>query len=115
MINPAIIHLASIECWQRARHQGLALSPFILLQAIAANGTDGMKCRTMAKEVGFSWGTARKHLQTLTSRGYAVGKNIARQARFGRPRKVYLLTEEGRKLMTPQARPATLPQERSAV
>lgn len=104
-MNPTLIHLAALECYQRATVQGISLAPFIVLQTIAAAGEAGIKSRTMAKETGYTWITARRHLQRLTSKGYAVGTNLPRQTQCGRPRKVYHLTELGRELMTPQARP----------
>ncbi|MCF7785594.1 MAG: hypothetical protein K9N47_05695 [Prosthecobacter sp.] len=103
-MNPTLIHLAALECYQRATKQGVSLAPFIVLQTIAAAGDTRIKSKTMAKESGYTWPTLRRHLQSLTSKGYAVGTNIARKTRFGRPRKVYNLTALGLELMTPQPR-----------
>lgn len=103
-MNPILIHLAALECYQRAVEQGVSLSHFIVLQTIAAAGAEGIRCKTMAKMCCYTWPTARKHLQLLTSKGYAVGRNLPRQTRFGRPRKSYSLTALGLELMTPQPR-----------
>lgn len=104
-MNPTLIHLAALECYQRATVQGISLAPFIVLQTIAAAGETGIKSRTIAKESGYRWDTARRHLQRLTSKGFAVGTDIPRKTNFGRPRKAYHLTELGRELMTPKPRP----------
>ena len=111
-MNPALIHLAALECYQRALDQGICLAPFLVLQTIAAAGEAGIQSRTMAKETGYTWTTARRHLQRLTSKGFAIGRNLPRLSSTGRPRKSYSLTPLGLQLMTPQPRQR---QERSAV
>lgn len=104
-MNPTLIHLAALECYQRATAHGVTLCPFLILQTIAAAGEGGIKSKTIAKESGFNWTTARRHLQRLTSRGLATGRNIPRNTGHGRPLKAYSLTPAGLELMTPQPRP----------
>lgn len=111
-MSAALIHLASIECWQRARLSGVTRSGFVIMQAISAAGEKGIGSRTMARECGFTnWQCARRHLQFMLSLGMAYGVQIKREGRYGRPRKVYHLTEKGLDLMTPKPRPR---EERSA-
>lgn len=112
-MNASLIHLASIECWQRAQLSGVTRSGFIVMQAISAAGEKGIGSRAMAKECGFTnWECARRHLQEMLSLGMAYGAQIKRTGRFGRPRKIYHLTAKGLNLMIPQPRPRA---ERSAV
>lgn len=112
-MNASLIHLASIECWQRAQLSGVTRSGFIIMQAISAAGEEGISSRAMARECGFTnWECARRHLQDMLSLGMAYGVQIKREGRFDRPRKIYHLTEQGLILMTPQPRPRA---ERSAV
>lgn len=111
-MNPTLIHLAALECYQRAAEHGISLAPFIVLQTIAAAGESGIKSKTLAKESRYTWCTARRHLQRLTSKGFAVGTNLPRKTNTGRPRKNYKLTPLGIELMTPQPRQRP---ERSAV
>lgn len=111
-MNPTLIHLARIECWQRAETNHVSLSEFLVLQILAAAGEGGMKSRPLATESRLHWDTVRQHLSSLRAKGFTTGVAIPRSSPHGRPFKSYSLTKLGRELMTPFPRARV---ERSAV
>lgn len=111
-MNPALIHLASIECWQRARQLKLPSSAFFILQALAAT-TRGMRRVTIMDTVLLKQTAAESNLQLLKKKGLIAAANRPQPNAYHSM--VYSLTEQGRTLMVPQARASQASNERSAV
>lgn len=103
-MNPTLIHLASIDCWQRCNDQNLSFREFVVLQVLAAAGAAGIKSRATAKESCLHWDTVRQCLGKLTKKGLVTGVYLARKKNQTKPCKAYSLTADGLALMTPQPR-----------
>ncbi len=54
-MNASLIHLASIECWQRARALGLTPNGYLILQAVAAcTSAKGIRRIALLRELKLS-------------------------------------------------------------
>lgn len=114
-MNAPLIHLASIECWQRAKRLGLAPLAFIILQIIAAStAKHGMRKSTIDKESRLAAASTQKHLTLLIRLQLVRREKMPGASLSGPIPQGYLLSDKGRELMTPQARASEAATERSA-
>ncbi len=109
-MNPALIHLGGIECWQRFRLICDSPTVFLVLQILMITGKP-MRRKTLAAEAGFNESTIFLATRTLSEAGLiTIIPNASTSS--GIPH-LCRINDEGRALMTPQARTAKA--ERSAV
>jgi DNA-binding MarR family transcriptional regulator len=103
-MNAQLIHLASIDCWQRCNDQNLSFREFVVLQILASAGEAGIKSRAAARYSRLHWDTVRQYLSKLTKKGLVTGVYLARKKNQIKPCKAYSLTADGFALITPQPR-----------
>lgn len=115
-MNAALIHLASLECWQRAERLGLTPGVFIVLQIISASPSkNGMRMRTLVRESRLAQATVERHVYLLIDLDLVYRKKMPRGNLPGTIPTSYFLSDKGRALMTPQARAGEATHEGSAV
>jgi len=106
-MNAASIHLASFDCWQRARSYAVKPSAFIVLQSLAAEDlTSEVHAHHLLRKTGLPIANLYKILNKLESQGLITFTTSPVRGKRGRHGSPIRLTSQGMDIMTPTPAPS---------